>query len=172
MRVDLANELVNLMYDLCLLSWETGTSFYIENPRSSLLWAMPQMKLLASLPGVQKVRVDCCQFGAPWKKPTTVLFFGNTFFKQNESVCPSHGKDDFCNMLGVPHVSLTGHDGNIGNNKHAFRISLAEPYPQELCSKWAQLITVDYNRRTRGPPYPAQHHGHKIKGSDLDINIV
>ena len=82
LRVDLANELVDLMYDLCLLCWKTGTSFYIENPRSSLLWAMPRMKLLDSLPGVQKVRFDYCQFGAPWKKPTTVLFFGNTFFKQ------------------------------------------------------------------------------------------
>ena len=87
LRVDLANELVDLMYDLCLLCWKTSTSFYIENPRSSLLWAMPRMKLLASLPGVQKKSFDYCQFGAPWKKPTTVLFVGNTFFKQNESVC-------------------------------------------------------------------------------------
>ena len=65
--VDLANELVNLMYDLCLLCLKTGTSFYIENPRISLLWSMPQLKFLASLPGVQQVRFDYCQFGAPWK---------------------------------------------------------------------------------------------------------
>ena len=83
-----------------------------------------------------------------------------------------HGKDDLCTKLGAPHVSLTGHDDTNGNNKRAFRISLAEPYPQELCSKWAQLITNDYKRRTRGPPYPAQHHCHETKWSDLDINVA
>ena len=35
LRVDLANELVNLMYDLCLLCLKTGTNFYIENTHSS-----------------------------------------------------------------------------------------------------------------------------------------
>ena len=84
LRVDLANELVDLMYDLCLLCRKTGTSFYIENPRSSLLWAMPKMKLLACLTGVQKVRFDYCQFGAPWNKPTTVMFFSSTLFKRND----------------------------------------------------------------------------------------
>ena len=37
MRVDLANELVNLMCELSLQCWKTGTNFYIENPRNSLL---------------------------------------------------------------------------------------------------------------------------------------
>ena len=75
LRVDLANKLVDLMYDLCLLCWKTGTSFYIDNPRSSLLWVMPTMKLLAFLTGVQQVRFDYCQFGATWKKHTKQLYF-------------------------------------------------------------------------------------------------
>ena len=36
-RVDLANDLVNLMYELCLQGLKKGTNFDIENPRSSLL---------------------------------------------------------------------------------------------------------------------------------------
>ena len=54
LRVDIANDLIIFMYELWS-QWKTGTPFYIENPRSSLFWAMPQMQLLAALPGVQKV---------------------------------------------------------------------------------------------------------------------
>ena len=79
LRVDLANKLVDLMYDLCLLCWKTGTSFYIDNPRSSLLWVMPTMKLLAFLTGVQQVRFDYCQFGATLKKKFKTIMFLATF---------------------------------------------------------------------------------------------
>ena len=36
--LDLANDVVNLMYDLCLLGWKTGTNLYIENPRIGYYW--------------------------------------------------------------------------------------------------------------------------------------
>ena len=63
MRVDLANDLVNLTYELCLQCCKTNNNFYFEKTCSSLLWAMPHMRLLATLPDVQKVRFDYCQFG-------------------------------------------------------------------------------------------------------------
>ena len=49
-----------ILYELGLRWWKTRTPFYIENPRGSLFMAMPEMQLLATLPGVQKVRHGYC----------------------------------------------------------------------------------------------------------------
>ena len=72
LRVDLANALTDFMYDLFLQCRKTGTPVYIESPRSSLLWAMPQMQLLSTIPGVQKVRYDYWQFGTACRKPMII----------------------------------------------------------------------------------------------------
>ena len=106
---------------------------------------MPKIKLLAFLPCVHKVRFDYCQFGAPWKKHTTIMFFGNAFFEQNGSVCAVRGSE-ICPIICAPHIPLSGHVKN-GNAKQSFRTSVAEPYPPALCAKWAQLITDDYSTR-------------------------
>ena len=65
LRLESANEIVAAMYDLCLHCVKANVFVYIENLRSSLLWIMPSTKALASLPAIQKVRHDYCQFGTP-----------------------------------------------------------------------------------------------------------
>ena len=79
---------------------------------------------------------------------TTIMFFGNALFKQNESVCAVRGSE-VCPIIGTPHIPLSGHVKN-GNAKQSFRTSVAEPYPPALCTKWAQLITDDYSTRKNG----------------------
>ena len=131
---------------------------------------MPQIKFLASLPGVQQLRFDYCQFGAPWEKPTAILVFGNSNFKLHEPVCASHCKNEVCPNSGAPLVPLSGHVANT-DGKRFFRIAISEQYPKDLCSKWAQLIIDDYTTRTNSLPSPGPHHGHKLKWSDLNVDV-
>ena len=74
-----------------------------------------QNEAFGCLPGVHKVRFDYCQFGAPWTQPTTNMFFGNAFFKQNESVWAVRGSE-ICPIIGAPRIPLSGHVKN-GNAK-------------------------------------------------------
>ena len=159
------------MYDLCLLCLKFGTNFTLRKPRSSLLCAMQQINFLATLRGVQKMRFDYCQFGALWKKPNTMLVFGDSNFKRHESICASYCKNDKFPNCGVLHVRLSGHDKNT-NGQCYFRTWIAEPYPEQFCSEWARLITDDYTTRTNSLPSSGPHHGHKLKWSDLDIDVA
>ena len=128
------------------------------------------MRLLATLPGVQKVRVDYCQVGTAGRKPTTALVFGSPMFKQRESVCTSRGFNSICARSNTTRVPLVGHTEDTAIDKQVFRTSIVEPYPPELCFLWAQLITDAYKRRRNGPPYLLHDYNQKIRWFDIDVD--
>ena len=132
---------------------------------------MQQINFLATLRGVQKMRFDYCQFGALWKKPNTMLVFGDSNFKRHASTCVSYCKNDKFPNCGVLHVRLSGHDKNT-NGQCYFRTWIAEPYPEQFCSEWARLINDDYTTRTNSAHFPGPHHGHKLNGLTWTLTLM
>ena len=112
---------------------------------------MPQMQLLATLPGVEKVRYDYCQFGTAWRKSHV------EFIPSLHILLPS-----MSHLL----VMLT----TLRLQRKVFRTSVAEPYPPELRAPWGRLISEDYYRRKHGPPPTVQDCDHKLRWCDLDID--
>ena len=52
------------------IKWKVAA--YLENPAGSLMWHAPELARLLRAASAQKVQLHMCQFGAPWRKATTV----------------------------------------------------------------------------------------------------
>ena len=108
LRVELANDIVVVMYDLCLLCIKANSPFCIETPRCNFLWTMPYTNALGSAPGIQKARCDYYKFGTPRKRLTAALVFGNPLFKQHKTICSSVGTEAICVRLQIQRFPLDG----------------------------------------------------------------
>ena len=113
MRVTSANELVRIVAKLCELCTVIGVPWVIENPRSSLIWQMPNLNKLVTKTKAEFCRYDYCQFGTEWQKPTVLMTCGNPLLKTNQVRCDpqkTSGLDgpSICSKTKKPHVSRTG----------------------------------------------------------------
>ena len=66
-------ELAFFTAELCRTATSLGIKWSIENPTTSRLWEFPAIRDLQCLPGVQFVNTVMCHFGAPYKKPTSLM---------------------------------------------------------------------------------------------------
>ena len=66
-------ELAFFTAELCRTATSLGIKRSIENPTTSRLWEFPAIRDLQCLPGVQFVNTVMCHFGAPYKKPTSLM---------------------------------------------------------------------------------------------------
>ena len=73
LKVDVANQLSVYLLQLCKYAHRRRVPFYIENPLTSRLWKMPEMKQLMSLTHSDTVELDLCQYGEKWRKSTRPL---------------------------------------------------------------------------------------------------
>ena len=74
------NRVLYRMLDIIRLCISEKVSWYIENPKRSRLWMVPQITALTKLPGANFCQFDYCQFGTTYQKetfiPQTVLALG------------------------------------------------------------------------------------------------
>ena len=85
-----------------------------------------------------------CHFGTPWEKPTTVLVFGNPWFKQHEIVCTSVVIDVICIRSQGKHFPLEGIADSIADcfkRTKTFRTAIAKSYHTKRCKLWIQLTS-------------------------------
>ena len=114
----------------CLAEWfaslilETHTlmGWWLENPHTSWMWFLPLYLKLEQLPGMQRIVVDYCRFGTPWRKRTRFLVKLPSITTQK---C-------LCNCT-CAHTVLRGHNPN-----GFLYTKLAEPYPLPLASALAR----------------------------------
>ena len=58
-----------VLIELCI---KADIPILLENPKSSRLWLVPEIKRIIQYPNCRLVNVDYCQFeNNPWRKPTT-----------------------------------------------------------------------------------------------------
>jgi hypothetical protein len=120
----------------------SGTCWTIENPKSSLLFAMPAMQTVMRT--CHRVNFDQCMFGlcdpvsGMYRKPTTVL---SNFLMPFTILCDKQHI----------HQEVTGSVSVEGRTMH--RSKLAGAYPPALCDSWAKCVAS----RVRDNRAAAQH---------------
>ena len=130
-KVDAGNRLATLSAGLLLLCRRLGVPAAIENPATSFIWQHPAFVSAAAAPGVRKVTLDFCRFGAPWRKRTTLMFVHMDLNAVGLRCC---GRG-VCDVTGRPHTQLMGKD------QHGrFRTAVAEAYPPRLATAIAEVI--------------------------------
>ena len=98
-----------------------GIPGYLENPGSSMMFTVPEFKVLEDAGIIYFPKCDFCQYGTPWKKPTT---FVTWLWKPELKQC--HMCQGRCSHSGKKHVVLSGFQ-----NKR-FMTSYAQVYPRNL----------------------------------------
>eukprot|EP00959_Pyramimonas_sp_CCMP1952_P146133 3059714-Pyramimonas_sp.AAC.1 len=96
--------------------------FCIENPYLSFIWEAPQMLHLRRRHTTREIRIDFCQWGVPWMKPTRLVcsYLPVESLGRRRKVCRGR-----CSRTNKPHVSLTGKNSN-----GIFKTRVAEEYPK------------------------------------------
>ena len=79
---------------------------------------------------VQLVTTHMCQYGVPWKKPTSFLVWNVGLFEMKKC-CGLKGR---CSLTGKQHISLTG------ANKSGFITRHAQAYPRPLAKDLMKRI--------------------------------
>lgn len=83
---------------------QLGCLVSLENPQSSALWRMPSLRPLLS--SADLVNFDQCQYGTPWKKPTSVALWNAPAAPGLARRCVPRGP--LCAASGRPHRRLEG----------------------------------------------------------------
>lgn len=125
------NELFGFTMHIIRLCLAYRVPFILENPLSSMAWAMPPLIHLQRQHSLQVCDLDFCQYGEIWKKPTRLLFYGIDI---SSLAIRCTGQKHMCSRTRRQHWPLTGRDAS-----GVFWTLRAQPYPFALCSSFARL---------------------------------
>ncbi|CAK0897173.1 unnamed protein product [Prorocentrum cordatum] len=123
-RVRDGNALAQAAISICYACLASGTGFSLENPRTSMIWDLPDMAKLLTMDGVRVVEMVYCAFGARWKKPTRIL---TNVQALEELECKCSQDHD--------HQELRGRD-----SQGRLWTRLAAVYPPRLCKAYASCV--------------------------------
>ena len=121
-----------MMWGACKLirrAFRCGVCGYLENPLSSRLWKAPCIRRLLQDHRIFEVKLDFCQYGTQWKKPTKLLVWGVPPFQ----LLRCKGKST-CSRTKKPHLVLTGLAGKRFLTEHA------QVYPKLFGEALAQSL--------------------------------
>ena len=131
-KVRMGNSLLRVSLRLLAKCEERGIPYALENPMSSYAWYMPEVQRFLHKYNPQLVHLDYCQYGEPWRKPTTIM--GNFWNLASLSKrCKSY--KGVCSATPQQHVRLAGVDGN-----GVFMTLKAQPYPRAFAALVASLL--------------------------------
>ena len=131
-KVRMGNSLLRVSLRILSRCEQLQIPYALENPRSSFAWQMPELCKFTQLYSPTYVNLDYCQYGEPWKKPTTII--GNFWnLHPLKKLCGSY--NNVCTASSKPHVRLTGVDEN-----NVFMTLWAQPYPRAFAALVASLL--------------------------------
>ena len=136
----LANKLAKFTLKAILLANRLKLHWAVENPLTSMLWMLPGFAALkANRDHNVFIRVDYCQYGTQWQKPTAILSNCKELAAVGSAcrmtICKSSGTRRICSRSGKRHERLAGlDDEGVWNTSHA------EPYPAKLCKRIASTL--------------------------------
>lgn len=133
-KVREGNELLRISLRLLHACELARVPYALENPASSFIWDMPGMKTFLSKFSVTQVFLDYCQYGEPWKKPTSVI--GNFWdLRPLQRRCTTVNR--VCSRTQRPHTPLSGRDSS-----GCFWTLRAQPYPRSFCEVVASQAAI------------------------------
>ena len=142
-QLELGNALLRTQVLFLFLASAHGFSAVMEHPArpwwrldAPSSWLLPELRHLEALPGAQKVYLDQCTAGAPWRKPTTLFTVNLPELAAQIAGLPGGGR--CCPALGHVHVALDGRaeDGT-------YLTAPAKTYPPKMC----EVIAVALHER-------------------------
>ena len=131
-KVRVGNRTFHFSCDVIELCVELGIPVFIENPAGSLIWKARRLQRLLQRPSCQLLTFDCCQYGSPWRKRTSVAAWGAADLSRLQRRCA--GRRGQCSRTGRPHVILTGHSDGV------HLTAQAAAYPPPFCREISKLI--------------------------------
>jgi hypothetical protein len=123
-KVLVGNACVGLALHLIQLCLPAGIPGYLENPRTSRVWLVPEIIALVQARKAFFVDFDMCQYGTAWKKPTRLLIWGVAQDRVALDTCKQ--KKGICSRTMQPHEHLTGFRSS------GFATFAAQVYPSEF----------------------------------------
>lgn len=127
-KVDVGNACVKST--IKIIGWldQLGLPWVLENPHSSKIWRIPQLRRLIDARHTQVIVTDFCMFNTPWRKRTRLLAGNIDELDLQRCHRRCHGSSGICSRSGKPHFHLTG-----SNSKGVPWTRVAQPYPPQLC---------------------------------------
>ncbi|CAE7749104.1 unnamed protein product, partial [Symbiodinium necroappetens] len=126
-QLTLANELLFRSLELFVAVVQAGGDATLENPRSSLMWQVPQVQQLKLKLHLYNVDLDQCQFGSIFRKPTRFLVSDARLLTLARTCDGGH-----------THVPLKGRVRSA-SNEVVFLTKVAQEYPTQLCHQFAEV---------------------------------
>ena len=121
-----------------------GQSGYMENPASSRLWELKEVKQMVKTGKCKLICFDQCQYGTAWRKRTRFLTWGR-FRDARLDLCK--GVEGKCSRTGKPHVQL------IGATAAGFLSAQAQVFPLALgTALFKQWLSHHMECGKRGDP--------------------
>jgi hypothetical protein len=133
-NVAASNKTAEVSADIIALCCKLGVPCALENPATSMIFSSPYLSNIISHKNSSSCVFDFCAYGTRWRRRTKVVSSHFPEIVEISKKCSS--KSHVCSFSGKPHVILTGADKSSGR----LWTAIAEPYPQALCRKLAQLI--------------------------------
>ena len=86
-KVRVGNRTFHFSCDVIELCLEMRIPVFLENPAGSLIWKARRLQRLLQQPCCQLLTFDCCQYGSPWRKRTTVAAWGAIWMRRRPGRC-------------------------------------------------------------------------------------
>ena len=137
-KVDLANLIVRSVLWLIGLFHRLRLPWICENPKSSLLWLLPQFQRLARDRRVRLVTADHCRFGRPWRKRTLFMCGNIDSDDLSRLAATCEGTRGYCPHRDGPHFILQG----AAKGGRAYTAIAAE-YPPAMAAAIAHALTAE-----------------------------
>ena len=133
--VFLGNMFLIRTVEACILVFNLGGDFSIENPLGSFLWLTPPLKALQEHARSFSLDFDQCVFGAPSKKPTRLESSTQQFISLVQQCPGSHVHEPLDGQVWLPE-----------EHRWVWRTKLAQVYPLQLCQEMSTVIVQLFHR--------------------------
>ena len=121
---------------------EQGIPALMENPQRSLIWHAAPMQRVSRLRKASLATCDQCQYGARWRKATSLLMVNVPTALQDRLRLRCEGRG-VCDRSGKPHIILSG----VDPVSKKFWTSLAQSYSLGFARCIADVLSQSYEQR-------------------------
>ena len=135
-KMILGNQCMVAALDVIKECMKARVPWILEHPASSKAWHLPELLFWSQHARASAVTVDFCQFGAKWRKRTTLLCgnFDDQDIARLGKTCQGRS---LCSRTGRKHIQLSGQ-----SPEGVAWTKIAQPYPPKLCHSLAYSLTA------------------------------
>ena len=122
-----------------IMRWalEHKVKLILENPATSRLFLLPQSKEIMRHPAASYGIAHFCQYGTKWKTPTGFLMLFASENDRSSLYRRCNSSQGICSRTLAKHWVLSG----LGPSGKPWTL-IAQPYPSQLCSTLARILTA------------------------------